>query len=103
MKIVRVDSTQILFDNGAQITYDHYQDCCEHNYADFKQIEDLARKTEFDEDLVFEEVEDAGFRFGNPNKMFFIPCYSEQNGYYTTNIEIHYNDCKILSFNAVML
>lgn len=100
MKIIKLNQDELVFDNGMIISYDHCQSCCEHNYADFKQIEQLALNTNFDENLIFEAVQDSGFRFGNPNKMFFIPCYSEQNGCYTTEIDIYYNGKKVLSFNA---
>ena len=53
MKIVEVTHEYIEFDNGSMITFDHEQDCCEHNYADFKQIEEQALETEFDEELIF--------------------------------------------------
>jgi hypothetical protein len=100
MKIVKVNQEKILFDNGNKITFDHVQDCCENNYADFKQICSLARKTDFDEDLVFESVEGAGFRFGNKRgHMFFVPCYSEQNGYYTAEIDIYYKDKRVVHIN----
>ena len=101
MKIKEVNENAILFDNGNTITFDHCQDCCEHNYADFSQLEELAFETEFDEDLVFEEVEKSGFRFGNRNGyMFFVPCYSEQNGYYTTELDIYFNGQHMINFNC---
>lgn len=91
MKIKYINEDSIQFDNGTALTYDHDQDCCENNYADFKQIEKSALDIEFDERLLFEEVEGKGFRFGCVGTpMFFIPCYSCQNGYYSTNIEIYY-------------
>ena len=98
MKIEKITDEAIIFDNGNRITYDHEQDCCESNWADFSSLEDtLAMEAEFDENLVFEIVEGsgdcdkgAGIRFGNPGNMFFVPCYSEQNGYYTTDIQIYY-------------
>lgn len=98
MKIIQVTDEAIVFSNGNKITYDHVQECCEYNFADFNSLEDtLAMETEFDENLVFEVVKGSddynkgsGFRFGNPNNMFFVPCYSEQNGYYTTDIQIYY-------------
>lgn len=96
MKIVKVDDGGIYFDNGNTITEYHEQECCEYNYADYKQIDDLALQTEFDEDLTFEEVTYGGFRFGNESKMFFIPCYSEQNGYYSCDVDIYYNNVKVL-------
>lgn len=89
LKIVEVNDEHILFDNGYEIVYDHEQDCCEDNYADFKQIEDIAFDYTFKGKLRFEKVEQAGFRFGDSRRMFFIPCYSDQNGYYTTEVEIY--------------
>ena len=101
MKIKDINEERILFDNGNIITYNHEQDCCECNYADFLQIDDIARSWDFDENLDFEAVEEVGFRFGNlPNKMVFVPCYSEQNGYQSSDIEIYYNDSQELYFNA---
>ena len=98
IKIVKVDDDCIEFDNGSKITYDHEPDCCEENYADFCQLEELARKTAFTLPLSFESVENGGFRFGNPGKMFFVPCYSAQNGYYSDDIDIYFNNRKVLNF-----
>ncbi len=51
----------------------------------------------FEEELIFEAVENCGFRYGSKNTpMLFIPCYSEQNVFYSTNIEIFYNNEKVL-------
>lgn len=92
MKIVSVTDEEILFDNGNSITFDHVPDCCEHNYADFEQLDDIARTVEFDPNLEFQACEGAGFLFGNrPGKMFFVPCYSSQNGYYSIDVNIYYN------------
>ena len=96
MKISEITRDYIRFDNGKIIEYDHKQDCCEYNYADFEAIDDLAKDIDFNEDLDFEECE-YGFRFGNkPNNMFFVPCYSEQNGYYTMDINIIYNKKEVI-------
>lgn len=62
MKIKEVNTNYILFDNGSRITFDHEQDCCETNYADFEQLEDLALEYEFENDLIFEVVPENGFR-----------------------------------------
>ena len=96
MKIKEVTSEHILFDDGSEITFDHECDCCESNYADFEQLDTIARNTEFDPDLIFEDS-DYGFRFGNkPNKMFFVPCYSSQNGYYSNDVTIYYKGKEVL-------
>ena len=65
MKIKEITDYTIVFDNGNIISYEHDQEWCEWNYADFAQMDDIARMTEFDEDLDFEEVPEVGFRFGN--------------------------------------
>lgn len=101
MKIVSVTDDYILFDNNKVISFFHLQDCCEWNYADFAQLDDIARATDFDPNLDFEALPNEGFRFGNkPNKMFFVPCYSAQNGYYSDEITISYNGNEMLSFDA---
>lgn len=99
MKIVEVTDEHILFDNGHKITFDHEQDCCEYNYADFSQLtpETVGYDAEFTEPLDFAFLCGKGFLFGNLGKaMIFVPCYSEQNGYYSTEIDIYYNGTKIL-------
>jgi len=101
MKIIEVNSEHIAFDNGSKITFDHDQDCCEHNYADFEQIEKNALQTVFDEDLIFESVEGSGFRFGSKGThMFFIPCYSDQNGYYSSDIDIYFNGNQVMNLTC---
>ena len=39
MKIEKVTRDAIIFDNGNTISYDHDQDCCELNYADFSILD----------------------------------------------------------------
>ena len=92
MRIEAVTNQYIIFNNGNFITFDHEQDCCECNYADFSILNPnvINYNYDFDEDLVLEFVDNEGFKFGNKGHMIFIPCYSEQNGYYSTNIEIFY-------------
>lgn len=100
MKIKEVNTNYILFDNGSRITFDHEQDCCETNYADFEQLEDLALEYEFENDLIFEVVPENGFRFGSKGTpMFFIPCYSDQNGYYSSDIDIFYDGRRTCIFS----
>lgn len=96
MKIKTVTESALTFDNGEMITFDHCTDCCEWNYADFAQVDDVAKATEFNSPLCFEKVDETGFRFGNPGKMFFIPCYSSQNGYYSNDLQIYYNNKLVL-------
>ena len=92
-KIIEAGENILRFDNGVEIYCDHTQECCENNYADFTQLDDIARSRDFDTDnLEIEILENQGFRFGNkPFNMHFIPCYSVQNGYYTTKLDITIN------------
>lgn len=93
MRIKEITDERITFDNGNYIGYDHEQDCCECNYADFDYLRDEAgiMNYDFPEELVFEIVSDSGFRFGSAYRRFFVPCYSYQNGYYSSDIDIYYN------------
>ena len=96
MRISKITEDTIEFDNGKEITFDHCLDCCEINYADFEQLDSLARDVDFSEPLVFESC-DYGFRFGNPPiNMFFVPCYSIQNGYYSSLLDIWYDDKEVI-------
>jgi len=89
MKIKEVTQNYIMFENGKKIECDLDQESGVENYADFEQLDDIARVTDFDYDRLEFESYVYGFRFGNkPEKMFFIPCYSEQNGYYTPYVDI---------------
>lgn len=104
MKIEKVTDEAIIFDNGNKITFDHEQDCCENNYADFSILDERTVNYDFnfDEDLTFKFVDGAGFMFGSKDALryihwIFIPCYSDQNGYYSTDIDIYYNGNKVLS------
>ena len=92
-KIIKIEEDLIEFSDGTRITCDHDQDCCECNYADCNQLDDLARAYDFDtSNLKFEAIEGSGFRFGDhPQRMFFVPCYSEQNGYYSSDIDVYLN------------
>lgn len=98
MHISEVIEDFIFFDNGNKIEYNYYPTCYEENYADFKQLEDAAYSYDFDENLLFERC-DYGFRFGDKKRMFFIPCYSVQNGYYSNDIDLFYknNDGNVIA------
>lgn len=97
-KIIHTEDNLLRFDDGTEITCDHCQDCCEYNYAKFEDIDDLCRATKFNTNqLVFEKVEGSGFRFGNKHgRMFFVPCYSDQNGYYTAELDVYLNGRQVL-------
>ena len=104
MKIASVTDSAIIFDNGNNITYFHNPDCCEDNYADFSVINEnvINYDYNFPEKLRFKFIEGGGFKFGDTNAWIFVPCYSEQNGYYSTEIDILYNNEVVLSGTYVM-
>lgn len=102
MKIKRVSNHEIVFDNDSTISFDHCPDCCEHNYADFSTLNEnnVYYDYDFNPELEFKFVGGEGFKFGSDDKWIFIPCYSEQNGYYSSDIDIFYNGKYVLSGNC---
>ena len=100
MRIASISDKEIRFDGGHTITFDHFRDCFEENYADFEQVDDIARSATFTHPLQFEAVDGFGFRFGNENNMHFVPCYSCQNGFYSSDIRIFYDDKEVLHLDA---
>lgn len=99
MKIVSWNDDGIVFSDGSSITHNHDQDCCETNYPDYSVLDVFYNDEEFD-DYFITPVDEAGFNLVLTSKGFFdldltvskrifIPCYSYQNGYYSTNLEIH--------------
>lgn len=102
MRLISIGETTLTFSNGSVIYFNHDRDCCENNYADFSYLDDESdiKEVDFPEDLTFEFVEGSGFRFGFSERMYFVPCYSEQNGYYASDIDIYYNDKLVCSGDA---
>jgi hypothetical protein len=92
-KIIITEQEHLEFTDGTTITSYHEPDCCEYNYADFEQVDDIARNYDFDTSkLRFEKVDGQGFRFGDDKQMFFVPCYSDQNGWYSDRVDIYLNN-----------
>lgn len=83
MKVVSFNG-ELQFSDGSIVRDVHEQDCCESVYADWEQLKDtdiLSR--EFD-DIEIEKVPDSGFRVNG----YFVPCYNEQNGYYSSDLQL---------------
>lgn len=88
MKIKTVSRKGIYFSNGDVIKHNYEPECCEWNYADYAQLDKEALDIEFNPPITLEGCK-YGFRFGNPpGKMYFVPCYSVQNGYYSRALDI---------------
>jgi hypothetical protein len=88
--------------NFIDIVDEHDQDCCEHVYADWDAVKlyekDLLGKT-FKE-LVIKGIEGAGFllcfyKDWEKSVKIFVPCYNEQNGYYSSDLSLIINGKKI--------
>lgn len=102
MKIKQIDEDEIVFDNNYELRYYHEQDCCESVYADFEMLKNYnvsvktgkninIKEIEFVEtlELLIDGVPGAGFNIISIiGEKFFIPCYNEQNGYYSSNLEL---------------
>lgn len=102
MKIKQIKGYEIIFDNGYILDSFHDRSCCEDVYADFEVLKtyNVSTKTgkninikdiEFEENLekIMERVEDAGFNLiSKIGEKFFIPCYNDNNGYYSDKIEL---------------
>ena len=85
IKPVKYDDETLSFDDGSFIAFDHYLDCCEHNYADFTSLDNTGFiESNFDR-IELEEF-DGGFRING----FAVNCYSDQNGYYSNSLDIYY-------------
>ena len=92
LKVVKIDSDYIEFDNGVKLFSDHEQDCCESHYLDMSNLtlEDF-EGLEFDltNDDFFERIEEYGIALkpiiGYPVR---IPGYGHNNGYYSCNLSL---------------
>lgn len=96
LKVVKIDSDSLEFENGVKLYSNHDQDCCEHHYlsltdltlADFEGLEfDLTN------DRFFERIEYYGIAL-KPIKGFpvRIPGYGSNNGYYSSNLYLIITD-----------
>jgi hypothetical protein len=92
LKVVEINSGQIIFENGVKLYSNHEQDCCENHYlsmsdltiADFVGLEFDLTKDEF-----FERIEDYGIALKPLNGFpVRIPGYGSNNGYYSSNLEL---------------
>lgn len=102
MKITSFDDEKIVFSDGSYIYYEHCADCCEWNYADFSILPQFYHNEEFEQVSI--EPTEYGFllhlhgvppfsQFGETKKIY-IPCYSDQNGYYSYDLDIYMRNNK---------
>lgn len=100
MKITSYKENYIEFSNGGFIECYHYANCCEYNWADFDAaFNESDLNIEFDYFTV--KPKECGILItlyhcphkvlGTYNKKVWVPCYSEQNGYYSFDIDVEYS------------
>lgn len=104
MRIAKYDDNKIEFSDGSTITYEHEQDCCEVNWADFSVLEVFYKGEEF-EDYKVKPIEDGfllileGVEPSKRSHSIYIPCYSDQNGYYSSDLTITVNKMTSTSYS----
>lgn len=84
MKLIKISEEGLEFDDGTIVVDNHNQDCCEHVYADWNQLEDTDIKSKNFRKIKIEGVKGSGFRING----YFVPCYNSQNGYYGSDLEL---------------
>jgi hypothetical protein len=98
VKVVKVDSDSLTFDNGVTLYSNHDRNCCESHWLCFNDLslEDF-EGLEFDlsNDNFFERIKGYGIAikpiFGHPVR---VPGYGENNGYYSSDLELIVSDGK---------
>jgi hypothetical protein len=92
LKVAKVHSYELEFDNGLKLSSFHESDCCEQHFLCFSDITiDDFDGLEFDlsKDDFFERIEGYGIAL-NPTIGFpvRIPGYGCNNGYYSSNLSL---------------
>lgn len=70
--------------NKLSIASYYYQGCCEYNYIDGGGLEDTLITEMRSNKLLIEFIDEYGIRINSNG----IPCYSVQNGYYSSEIQL---------------
>ena len=79
--VTETTDDRVVLSNKCYIEATHSQDCCENNYADFKSLFDTPIMGVEHNTICFDSWE-GGIRING----YAVNCYSEQNGYYSTEI-----------------
>ena len=98
VKVVKIDSDSLEFDNGVSLYSDHDRDCCESHYLSLSDLT-LADFTGLEFDLTgdgfFERIDGYGIALkpvaGHPVR---IPGYGSNNGYYSSHLDLILSDGK---------
>lgn len=92
LKVVKVNSEYIVFNNNVSLCSEHQQDCCEHHYLCFDDLNlDDFDGLEFDlsDDKFFRRIEGYGIEL-IPIKGYSVkvPGYGYNNGYYSSDLKL---------------
>ena len=92
LKVVKIDSESIEFDNGVILSSYHNQDCCEHHYLCFSDLtlnDFEGLEFDFTNDNFFNRIEGYGIELlpikGHSVK---VPGYGSNNGYYSSDLDL---------------
>ena len=102
MKIEKINDCGIIFNNGTKLSHYHRQDCCENVYADWEYLKQYnvlpstgetisIYDIEFDDSITnnIDYEKNMGIKLiSKTGDKWFIPCYNEQNGYYSSNLSL---------------
>lgn len=102
MKIEIINDSGIIFNNGTKLSHYHRQDCCENVYADWEYLRqyNILPSTgetisiydiEFDDSITnnIDYEKNMGIKLiSKTGDKWFIPCYNEQNGYYSSDLNL---------------
>ena len=104
MKIVSINKAGILFDTGMTLEDYHEQDCCEDVYADWVNMQIMGEREknyvnaadlDFFENILMSivPIDDLGFYIVTKQGIcILVSCYNYQNGYYSSDLELKYDD-----------
>lgn len=95
---MRFERELLILKDGTRISSEYSQDCCEYNVADFTALKDTTFEDEniTKGNLQLELVEGYGFRING----YFVPCYSYQNGYYGSEMDILVDGVRVLTVDG---
>lgn len=98
LKVVKIDSDSIEFENGMRLYSNHERDCCESHYLDLSYLTiDDFEGLEFDllNNEFFKRIENYGIEL-IPVKGYSvkIPGYGYNNGYYSSKLDLVLTDGK---------
>jgi len=92
LKVIKIDSDSLEFDNGITLSSNHDSNCCESHFlslADLTLQDFEGLEFNLNNDDFFERIEDYGIALKPINGFpVRIPGYGFNNGYYSSKLEL---------------